>query len=133
MNLKNITTADLSAELARRERSLGKLRKKRDRLLKDLAAIDAELAVLGAAIAGSRGTAGGAPKRRRARNDISLGDALAAAMEVRAVVSPSEAAELVKRNGYKTNARNFAMMVSNTLAKDKRFKRISRGQYERVA
>ena len=71
--------------------------------------------------------------RRRARNDISLGDALAGAMEVRAVVSPAEAAELVRSNGYKTNARNFAMMVSNTLAKDKRFKRISRGQYERVA
>jgi hypothetical protein len=132
MNLKNITTADLSAEIHRRERNLGKLQKKRTELVNEVASIDAELSALGVAVQ-SRAGGIGVPKRRRARNDISLGDALAGAMELRAVVSPSEAAELVRSNGYKTNARNFAMMVSNTLAKDKRFKRIARGQYERIS
>ena len=36
-------------------------------------------------------------------------------------------------NGFKTTSSRFNMMVSNTLAKDPRFKRVSRGQYERVS
>jgi len=140
MALKSITTEELQKELARRERGAAKLQAKRERLLKQLEALDKELASLGLE-PGERprrrtstrggGRAGGT--RRRARNPISLPDAIAAAMEVRAVVTPAEAAQLVKSNGYKTNAKNFNMMVSNALAKDKRFKRLARGQYERIA
>ena len=63
---------------------------------------------------------------------MSLPEALVQACEVGAVVSPSEAAQLVQANGFKTTSKNFNMMVSNALAKDKRFKRIGRGQYERI-
>jgi hypothetical protein len=124
-NLKRISTADLNRELERRELDARALLKKREKLLMELSKIEADLA--------DRGAAGelGVP-RKRAKNDVSLGDALAQAMEVRAVVSPAEASQLVKANGYKTTSKNFNMMVSNTLAKDRRFKRVSRGQYERI-
>ncbi len=136
MNLKAIDTQTLAAELRRREKSQKKLLNKRTRLLKELAEVEAELAAFGSLPSAGRSvavgrTATGTP-RRRAQNDVTLGDALAQAMEIRAIVTPSEAAKLVMANGYKTTSKNFAMMVSNTLAKDKRFKRISRGQYERI-
>ncbi len=138
MALKSLSTADLQKELERREKGAHKLEARRKKLLKELEAIDQELAFLGNS-GGKRGrrssaaapAAGG--KRRRARNEMSLPDAICAAMEVRATVSPKEAAELVRANGFKTTSKNFNMMVSNALAKDKRFKRIGRGQYERIA
>jgi len=136
MNLKTLDTTALMAELKRRERNSKSLIKKRDKLASQLAHVEKELAVLGAPAGGStRGP--GRPKgdgiRRRAHNKVSLADALAQAMEVRAVVSPAEASDLVKENGYKSTSQHFGMMVSNALSKDKRFKRVSRGQYERVS
>jgi hypothetical protein len=128
MNLKSIPTAELNRELERRELSAEALLRKRDKLLKELEKIDSELDVSG----GGDKSSALRPKRSRARNDMSLGDALAQSMEVRAVISPAEASQLVKANGYKTTSKNFNMMVSNTLAKDLRFKRVSRGQYERI-
>jgi len=133
MNLKKITTAELNAEIARREKNRSKLEARRKELLAELADIDAELGEAPRRRGRKPGPKPGSGGRRRAKNDISLGDALAQAMEVRAVVSPSEAADYVKKNGYKTTSKNFNMMVSNALAKDPRFKRLSRGQYERIA
>ena len=128
MNLKSIPTAELNRELERRELSAEALLKKREKLLRELEKIEIEIEASGAAGKSSSLR----PKRRRAKNDMSLGDALAQSMEVRAIVSPAEASQLVKANGYKTTSKNFNMMVSNTLAKDKRFKRVARGQYERI-
>ena len=128
MDLKSVPTEDLNRELERREKSARELLKRREKLMRELEKIETQLASGGdgepSALRGGR---------RRARNALSLGDALAQAMEVRAVVSPAEASQLVQANGYRTTSRNFNMMVSNTLAKDSRFKRISRGQYERIA
>jgi hypothetical protein len=157
MTLKTISTTDLQAELARREQHGRHLHERRERLARELEAIDAELTSLGAAPRsapagrrrreatqgsgeGGQGGQGGDAQpregrepRQRAKNALSLGDALAQAMEVRAVVTPAEASELVRRNGYTSTSANFGMLVSNALAKDPRFKRLSRGQYERVA
>ena len=132
MALKNMTTAELRQELERRTRNVGKLQRRRDKLVAEIAEIDAELAALGESTGGAVGGDPAAGPRRRARNKVSLPDAIAAAMEIGAVVSPKEAADLVQANGYKTTSANFNMMVSNALAKDKRFKRLGRGQYERV-
>ncbi len=137
MNLKKIDTTELQRELERRSRSATKLLAKRDRLAAELAELDNELRALGQTVPSARGGAPstrlpGAP-RTRARNDMPLADAIAAAMEVRAEVTPKEAAELVMSNGYQTTSKNFGMMVSNALAKDKRFKRVSRGLYQRVS
>jgi len=133
MALKGLSTAELQKELKRREKGASKLLARRAKLLEDIQALDEEIESL------TGGNPGANPRRRagytgrkRARNDISLPDAIAKAMDVRAVVSPKEAASLVRNNGFKTTSKNFNMMVSNALAKDKRFKRVGRGQYERI-
>ncbi len=128
-DLKSVSTDELNRELERRAANAEKLIKKRERLLEELERIEGQID--GATTVNKRRPAAG--PRRRPRNEMTLGDALANAMEVRAVVSPAEASQLVQANGYRTTSRNFNMMVSNTLAKDKRFKRVARGQYERIA
>ena len=82
----------------------------------------------------------GAPKAstpratgKRPKNESNLGDAIANAAEMGAVLTPAEATELVLANGYKTTSKTFGVQVSHTLTKDKRFRRVGRGQYERVA
>ncbi len=137
MDLKNLTVADLHKELARRERGAAKLQTKRARLAAEIAELDKELNALGvapgkpvAATGGSRG--GTATPRTRAKNEMSLPDAIADAMEVRSQITPKEAADLVKANGYKTNSKTFGVQVANALSKDVRFKRVERGVYERV-
>jgi len=131
MDLSRVSTTHLQAEIQRREHSLEALQRKRERLADELAEVESELGQLGAAPQPQAGAeeSGG---RERARNQIALGDALALAMEVRAVVTPAEAADLVKANGYQSTSKNFNMIVSNALAKDPRFRRIARGQYERI-
>jgi hypothetical protein len=62
----------------------------------------------------------------------SLRQAIGDAVEPRALVTPAELAELLKRNGYVTRAANFGMLVANALAKDGRFRRLGRGSYERI-
>jgi len=140
MVLKSLSTAELLKELDRREKGAGKLEAKRAKLLDELRQLDEQLAQLGVSPgqaprgAGAGAAAARAPngKRTRARNPVNLPDAIAMAMEVGAVVSPAEASELVISNGFKTTSQRFNMMVSNALAKDSRFKRLSRGQYERI-
>ncbi|RKY20353.1 MAG: hypothetical protein DRQ55_07915 [Planctomycetota bacterium] len=139
MALKSLSTTELMRELERRQRGADRLLAKRDKVLAELANIDRELGALGLSGDSKRSGAAatGAPpraaggKRRRAKNAMSLPDALVQACEVGAVVSPAEASELVLANGFKTTSARFNMMVSNALAKDGRFKRIGRGQYER--
>ncbi len=143
MALKTLSTADLQAELARREKNAGKLQARREKLLAELAELDAEIVSLGGegsgrakgkrlSQRGSKKTTRGGGGRKRAKNEMSLPDAIAAAMDVGAEVSPKEAAELVLNNGFNTHSKNFGMMVSNALAKDPRFKRLGRGLYARV-
>ncbi|HZL99498.1 MAG TPA: hypothetical protein VFD43_04520, partial [Planctomycetota bacterium] len=121
------------------EGELKRLASRRERLVQQLAELEAQIQALGGGAAsrreGRRERAAGVPKARRARsqNQITLSDAIAMAVEVRATVTPTEVAQLVLANGYQSTAKNFAMMVANALAKDKRFRRLARGQYERIA
>jgi hypothetical protein len=83
--------------------------------------------------AGRKKAAGRKGTRRRARNKVPLPDALAAVVRPGTVVSPAEAAKRVRAKGFKTTSKHFGMMVAGALAKDKRFKRKGRGEYERQA
>lgn len=143
MTLRSLRTTDLRKELARRERGARKLRRTRDKLAKALSRLETELDALGGAgrspRRGSRMMRGqgrrpakAGPRRRRARNKLTLADALAAAVRAGTVVSPADAAKRVEASGYKSASKTFGIQVATTLAKDKRFKRKGRGQYERV-
>ncbi|MEM9082823.1 MAG: hypothetical protein AAGB34_04440 [Planctomycetota bacterium] len=70
--LDKLSIEDLQTELRKRERRVRTLHRKRERLMEQVAEIDAEIADLG-------GTASGAvipPGRKRPRNDANLADAL---------------------------------------------------------
>jgi hypothetical protein len=151
MALKSASTAALRRELDRRQRVASRIAAQRDRLTRKLSSLEAELADLGGVPQARRGRKPGTkPGRRpgrkpgrkptgrsgtrtRPKNELTLTDSIAAAMDKGAVVSPAEAAALVKSNGYKTTSKTFNISVSQALTKDKRFKRVGRGQYEKVS
>jgi len=122
--LDGLSIVELQRELRKRERissrKIDKLVAKREKLMEQVMALDAEIAKNG-----GRGRAG---VRRRPRNDKNLADALVDTLKS-TVMSVTEVAEAVQRNGYMTTSPNFRTIVNQTLLKDKRFKRTGRGKY----
>ena len=145
-HLAKTSTAALEKELARRERLLGELLVKRDRLLEQLNALDVEIANYespGSSRAkrgrlrkamrarSSRAYAGGRATRvrKRPRNTSNLVEALAKTLKSR-TLSVTDVAIAVQKNGYKTTSPNFRTIVNQTLlGKKKVFKKVSRGMY----
>ena len=125
-SLGRATTEDLQRELQRRQRSASRLIAKRDKLAGQLAELDAELASLG--LESGMGVTARGTVRRRPRNESNLADALVAELTGKEM-SVTEAAESVVASGYKTSSANFRTIVNQTLLKDKRFKKVSRGRY----
>lgn len=115
--LSNLSLADLQREMARRQRAAGALVKKRARLAAKLAALDAKIRAAG-------GQTGGG----RARNPMSLAEALAKLLKGK-TMRVNEAAEAVRAAGYQSNAENFRTMVNLQLIKSGKFKRVGRGRY----
>jgi len=156
MVAKHLSIAELERELNARQKALETLASRHKSLASELQGLESEMASIRGT--GSAGRTGGRPARkarrgrppgraaaasasragrvdgraRRSKNEMTLPDAIAAAMKVGAVVSPKQAAGLVKAAGYKTASKTFGIQVATTLAKDKRFKRMGRGQYKRV-
>jgi hypothetical protein len=121
--LARLPSSALEAELRRRERAVRTLGRRRDRLASKLDALDHKIAMLGGA--GRRGRGGG--RGGRARNEMTLADALNKVLSGR-TMSVTDAADAVQRAGYRTNSRNFRTQVNLALIKSG-FKRVGRGQY----
>ncbi len=145
MALKSLSTRDLRRELQRREAGAAKLQAAHTGLAKRLAQIEAELLDLGVeggsaprgATSGRKpgrpaGSGAAVPGTRRAKNDMTLPEAIMSGVKVGVTVSPAQAATAARKAGYKSTSPNFGMMVANTLAKHDGFKRIERGQYQRT-
>lgn len=124
--LGRASTEDLQRELQRRQRSASRLISKREKLAAQLAELDAELASLG--LDAGHGVTARGTVRRRPRNDSSLADALLEQLQGKEM-SVTEVAESVVAAGYKTSSANFRTIVNQTLLKDSRFKKVSRGRY----
>ena len=151
MAMKRLSTSALRAELSRRERGATKLAKQRDKLQSKLDGILAQLADLGidgtakrrgrppgrrgpGRPKGSKNRKPGRPKGKRAKrmkNEMSLLEAITKGVRAGSTVSPADAAVAAKKAGSRSASPNFGMMVANTLAKAKEFKRVGRGQYQR--
>jgi multidrug resistance efflux pump len=129
-SLAGLTTTALQKELAKRQRKLPALMRKRDRLMAKVAKIEAQMGALGAT-GGGRGGRGGAG-RTRASNTMTLPEALAKTLSGK-TMSVTDATQAVQDNGYKTNAANFRTIVNQALLKHRKlFKKVSRGQYTAV-
>ncbi len=126
-----LATKDLEAELARREEEAQKLARKREKLIDQVAAIDAELDELGFSGAGGasrKGAKRGGP-RRRPRNDAPLPDVLAKVLKGK-TMGVTEIADAAEKAGYRSSSANFRNIVNQTLLKHpKLFKKVARGQY----
>lgn len=139
-DLAGISLDALRRELDRRQKGLQALIAKRAHLAQELAALDAQLAVLQGTDRASRATrtppgGRGGPARLalpRQKNSISLPDAVALEAEVGQIVTPPEIARRVLASGYQTQSKTFTAMITNVLSKDARFRRVGRGRYERV-
>jgi hypothetical protein len=118
--------------------SAARLQKKRDKLVAQIDAVDAEMAKIGVSASNaprptpSKGKGRSAAPSKRPKNELTLADALTACADVGAVVSPQEAADLVKKNGYKSKSATFGGQVANALAKHPKFKKQGRAQYKRM-
>ena len=127
--LKDLETSRLLKEMDRR-RSV--LREERAELIALIEEIDEHLEALGESQpAPARRAKRATKKPRRTRSGGgSLGDTLHAVLSNQQM-SVTDAAEAVLASGYKTKsaAKNFRVMVNQTLTKDGRFKRVSRGVY----
>src|SRR5262249_30260556 len=128
-SLASLSLADLHRELSRRQKRHPALQRRRAALLKKLEAIDAELGDHAPRRGRPPGrTSVGRPRSPRAKNKSSLATALASALNGK-TMSVAEAAEAVRKAGYKSNSPNFRLMVNVALLKKELFKRVGRGQY----
>ena len=119
--LGNLSVAELEAEIRKRQRGLGALLRKRERLQSQLAAVNAEIRALG-------GRPGGSTGRTRPRNTMSLVEALQKTLKGKEM-SVTEVAQAVQDNGYTTHAENFRVIVNQALLSNKQFRKVSRGVY----
>lgn len=121
-SLSALSLNTLQAEIRRRQRSVGPLMRRRDKLVAKLAALDEQIRALG-------GSAGGGGGRVRPVNSKSLVEVLKEVLSGK-VLGVSEAAVAAQKAGYMTNAANFRTIVNQTLIKNKSiFKKQGRGQY----
>lgn len=125
--LSNLSNTDLLREVARRERKVRTLARKRDKLMVKVKALDAQIEQFGGRIGAARaGTGGGG---RRPRNTMNLVEALSKVLHGK-TMGVTEAAEAVKKAGYATTSPNFRTIVNQALlANGSAFKRVERGQY----
>ena len=127
-NGAELTVAQLEKLLANRKTELDILTRDRAKIQKRVDAIDEKIARLG----GGGGSTGGGGTGSRAKNTMSLVEAMAevltkdgGAMAVGDIVSAVEA------TGYKSTSDNFRGIVNQTLIKErKRFINTARGIYQ---
>ena len=136
--LSRASLAQLELELKRRQRMATQLERKRNRLLDQLAAVEAELKAIGhnktpeSAPTTVRRSSGKVVTRRAARggNSRTLLTHLEEVMTDQ-VLSVSEAADAVIANGYITTSKTFRTIVNQTLLANDSFAKVERGRYTR--
>jgi len=130
MSLAKLSTVALKKELQRRLEALPELIAQRDELNRRITEIE------GVAVAeqAPRPTAAPKPGRKgprakRAKNAMSLPEALVQVIGGKKNVSISEAVAGVLATGYSSTSKDFPNIIKKTLANDKRFQRVARGVY----
>lgn len=119
--MTDLSIADLQRLLNRRRRQIDKLQRKREKLEKKLAVLDAAIVELGGSPSGPG---------RRARNTLSLNEAIHQVLEKADRPLPvGDILEQVQRTGYRSSSANFRGIVNQTLIKDKHFSAVQRGVY----
>jgi len=124
LKLGKMSIDAMLAELKRRNRLITKLNRKRAGLMLRISAIEAEIGKNGGEIKGSQSFTGKRPK-----NAQPLPDVMANVMKKDKPMSVAEIEAAVAKAGYKSVSSTFKTIIFQTLGRDKRFKKVSRGQY----
>ncbi len=132
-SLARMTTKELVAELARRQRRLPMLERQHADLVRKLEAIESEITGMGISVgvARGRGNVGrpvGSGGGKRPKNAKNLEDMLIDTLRGKKM-SVAEATAAVQARGYKTTAANFHTIVNAAMLKSKKIKKVSRGVY----
>ena len=126
--LQKLSVAELKQELQRRERNTAELMRTRKELVDRLAKVDAQLAALSGSVV-TRSKPKRATTRGRKHSKKTLTETLISVLDTKTPMSIEEILTAVQRAGYKSSSKNFRVIVSQTLIKDERFLRASRGKY----
>lgn len=118
--LDALSIADLKRAIAARKSKRSDLLKERKKLTKQLAALDRQLELAGAA---------GRRRGARPRNEKSLAEVLEDVLKSDKPMRVRDIAAAAQTNGYKSNAGNFNAVVNLTLIKNKQFHAAARGLY----
>src|SRR3954454_21068021 len=128
--LDSMTIAQLEGLLSTRRTRLTQLARDRKKAQAKLDVIDRQIAQLdGRATRGGGGGGGGGGGR--ARNEMSLVEAMAIVLKDGKPMRVGDIAEAVTRTGYRSNSANFRGIVNQTLIKErKQFQSAGRGLYQ---
>jgi len=130
-SLSAVSSASLRAELERREKKHSKLYRQHAALVRRLTALEARITAVGGSVEGGQGGGGTSvvSGRKRAKNSMSLVEALAKVLKNR-TMGVTEVAAAVQKAGYRTTSKTFRTIVNQALIKHTdRFKKVERGQY----
>lgn len=121
-----LTTKVMLAEITRRRATLRKLQNRRKALMAQLANVESMIVAAGGSLLRGRGLRSGV---RRPQNRMKLSEAMVQAMRSDKAMSVHEIAGHVRKAGYVSNSPSFKTIICQTLAREKQFKRVSRGMY----
>ena len=131
LRLAKASVEDLKREIARRQRKLPTLVAARDALNRQIAELEGLAGATPTAVARRK-----AGRKKAARRVVkpagagSLSSALVEALTGKGKLTVAEAADAVLAAGYKSKSKDFGNLVSMTLSKDRRFRRVRRGVYD---
>ena len=119
-----LSLAQLERLVQSRRGEMAKLTRKREKIQKQLDAIDGRIASISGGASGGRGGT-------RARNEVSLQEAILQTLsKAGGPLSVGQILDKVSAAGYRSTSANFRGIVNQTLIKDKRFVSSSRGMYQ---
>lgn len=124
--LAKLSVDEMLAEIKRRTSLIKQLNRKRAVLLTKLADVEAEIRERGGEIKAVKASRAGG---KRPKNTESLPDAMAKVMSKEKTMSVAQIEAAVTKAGYRSTSKTFGTIIFQALAKDKRFKKASRGQY----
>lgn len=124
--------AQLERILQDRRSELNRLERQRSDLQRKLDGLDRQILKLNGSLRGRRGAGGGGGGGTRARNEVSLVEAIESALRQRGTpMRVGDIVEAVQSSGYRSNSANFRGIVNQTLIKErKRFAAADRGLYQ---
>jgi len=127
--LKHLSIDAMIAEIRRRKKLLDQLNRRRSALLKKLFSVETDIKNAGGEITPISAGAITNGSAARYRNTQSLADAMHACMSRETAMTVAEIEKAVIKYGYRSSSSTFRTIIFQTLGKDKRFKKQSRGQY----